>query len=132
MARSSRAREGLRQGRLTVLSYAGDGRWKCRCDCGTVFVTSAQSITNGTRSCGCMHKEEISARLTKDEAGKRYGRLTVLRRSSPPGIGNFVKWLCRCDCGRERVVRGSNLRSGLMYDCGKGCPLRKKEDHGKK
>lgn len=128
MARSSRVREGLRQGRLTVLSYAGDGRWKCRCGCGTVFVTSAQSITNGTRSCGCLRSEKVSRRLTKDETGKRYGRLAVLRRFSRPGVGGFVKWLCLCDCGRERVVRGSDLRSGLVRDCGRGCPLREKEE----
>lgn len=123
---------GSRQGRLTVVGYAGGGRWTCECDCGTVFETSAQSLRQDIRSCGCMHKEEMSARLTKDEAGKRYGRLTVLRRSSTPGIGNFVQWLCRCDCGRERVVRGSDLRSGLIRDCGKGCPLKKKneEKHG--
>lgn len=44
-----------------------------------------------------------------------------------------LKWvygdLIQENCGRERVVRGSDLRSGLIYDCGKGCPLRKKEGH---
>ena len=115
---------GVRQGRITVLGYAGEWRWKCKCDCGTVFETGAQSLRQGILSCGCMHKEEMSARLTKDETGKHYGRLTVLRRASPPGIGNFVKWFCKCDCGRERVVRGSDLRSGLIRDCGAKCPLR--------
>lgn len=118
---------GLRQGRLTVLSCSGDDRWTVRCDCGTVFETSGQSLRQGTQSCGCIHREDLSRRLTKDETGKRHGRLTVLRRFSRPGDGYFVEWLCRCDCGRERVARGSDLRSGLVRDCGRGCPLRKKE-----
>lgn len=119
---------GLRQGRLTVLSCSGDGRWKVRCDCGIVFETSGQSLRQGIQSCGCLHRENVSARLTKDEAGKRYGRLAVLRRFSRPGVGGLVKWLCLCDCGRERVVRGSDLRSGLIRDCGMRCPLREKEE----
>lgn len=96
---------GVRQGRITVLGYAGEWRWKCKCDCGTVFETGAQSLRQGILSCGCMHKEEMSARLTKDETGKRYGRLTVLRRFSSPGVGNFVKWLCKCDCGAAEAGR---------------------------
>ena len=103
---------------------------KYGCDCGIVFETSGQSLRQGIQSCGCLHRENVSARLTKDEAGNRYGRLTVLRRFSRPGVGGFVKWLCLCDCGRERVVRGSDLRSGLIRDCGMRCPLRKEEERG--
>lgn len=43
---------GTRQGWITVTGYAGHGRWTVRCDCGAVFETSAQSLRNGTRSCG--------------------------------------------------------------------------------
>ena len=123
---------GARQGRLTVVGYAGGGRWTCKCDCGTVFETSAQSLRQEIQSCGCMHKEEMSARLTKDETGKRYGRLVVEGRVSPVGKAGGVLWQCRCDCGNARVVRGSLLRSGFARDCGKGCPLKKKkeEKHG--
>lgn len=27
-------------------------------------------------------------------------------------------WLCRCDCGREVLVRGEDLRSGKVTSCG--------------
>lgn len=27
-------------------------------------------------------------------------------------------WLCRCDCGREMLVRGEDLRSGKVTSCG--------------
>ena len=33
-------------------------------------------------------------------------------------------WLCKCDCGREKIVRGSDLRTGRITTCGAGCPLK--------
>lgn len=55
----------------------------------------------------------------KDEAGSRYGRLTVLRRydtPQPSGVGAY--WLCRCDCGTEVAILGIKLRSGNTRSCG--------------
>lgn len=55
----------------------------------------------------------------KDETGKRYGLLTVLRRydtTDPSGVGTY--WLCRCDCGTEVAVLGSKLRNGNTRSCG--------------
>ena len=50
-------------------------------------------------------------------AGERFGRLVVL--SLHPGKqGRNCLWLCRCDCGEERVVRSGNLRSGHSTSCG--------------
>lgn len=52
-----------------------------------------------------------------DMIGKRFGRLTVVRRDEDiePGRPCF---LCRCDCGNERVVRGVLLRKGITRSCG--------------
>ena len=53
--------------------------------------------------------------LAKDECGKRYGRLRVVRRSvRRPG----VYWLCECDCGKEHEALGTNLRGGRTRSCG--------------
>lgn len=53
---------------------------------------------------------------TIDLTGQKFGRLTVL---------NFAEikkrkahWLCRCDCGNERIVRSANLRNGNTQSCG--------------
>ena len=41
-------------GKLTVLGYAGNNKWTCRCDCGNVVdIFSANLRSNGTKSCGC-------------------------------------------------------------------------------
>jgi hypothetical protein len=48
--------------------------------------------------------------------GQRFGRLVVLRPSS--NSKQFTRWLCKCDCGKRRVVRTSQLRNGHTKSCG--------------
>jgi len=51
------------------------------------------------------------------EIGSRYGRWTVLKKGdTKPGRGLF--WLCRCDCGTERLTTGRVLRDGQSRSCG--------------
>lgn len=57
----------------------------------------------------------------KDEAGKKYGKLTVIRFL---GIRGGARWLCQCECKRTSDVSGSNLREGAVKSCGK-CPRKK-------
>lgn len=52
-----------------------------------------------------------------DVTGKVFGRLTVLRRSEMK-VEGAVKWLCRCECGKEVLIRGASLRSGNTSSCG--------------
>lgn len=56
--------------------------------------------------------------LTKklDLMGQRYGNLTVIGPAE--NIGTCTAWLCRCDCGRETVVKTQHLRSGRTVSCG--------------
>jgi len=53
-----------------------------------------------------------------DHAGQRFGRLTVLGRAPGRYSTGAVCWLCRCDCGTEKVVAGQSLRAGLSRSCG--------------
>ncbi len=52
-----------------------------------------------------------------DLTGQKYGRLTVLKRAPNDSHGT-AQWLCRCDCGNLKTVRGVNLRSGNTKSCG--------------
>lgn len=47
--------------------------------------------------------------------GSRFGLWTVLSREKARGYGY---WLCRCDCGTERMVYGQNMKRGLSASCG--------------
>jgi hypothetical protein len=50
-----------------------------------------------------------------DLTGKRFGKLTVIKYEGSNGQGR--KWLCQCDCGREKVIFGKNLKRGVK-SCG--------------
>lgn len=55
--------------------------------------------------------------LFKDLTGRRFGRLIVLAYAGKRGASRHF-WLCRCDCGKERVVRGSHMIQGRTGSCG--------------
>lgn len=52
-----------------------------------------------------------------DLTGEVFGFYTVLRESGRTSKGEIL-WLCKCRCGREKVVRGSHLRRGEIVSCG--------------
>lgn len=58
----------------------------------------------------------------RDLSGMTVGRLTVLRYvgSFPRGKGSrAAKWLCRCDCGQERIIFASSLvKTNPTSSCG--------------
>lgn len=61
-----------------------------------------------------------------DLTDKRFGKLVVIKLIGRTRYRQII-WLCRCDCGKERTVHGSNLRSGATKSCGhhgKGPSLR--------
>ena len=51
-----------------------------------------------------------------DEIGNRYGKLVVIRRAGTKA--KYATWLCRCDCGGEKVVSGAYLRRAYTASCG--------------
>jgi hypothetical protein len=53
----------------------------------------------------------------KDLTGMTFGRLTVIERAGSYKNGN-VTWLCKCDCGCEKVIIGRSLISGITKSCG--------------
>lgn len=49
--------------------------------------------------------------------GHVYGRLTAISQVLPPVKGG-AKWLCRCECGNEKIASTRKLRSGKAKSCG--------------
>lgn len=91
----------MRFGKWLVLRDAKETHCLCRCDCGNERKVSRYSLLRGVSvSCGRC-RLDISA-------GDRFGHLVAIRFDHrEPNTG--VYWLCRCDCGRETVIRGSDL-----------------------
>ncbi len=52
-----------------------------------------------------------------DLAGKKFERLTVIRRAANYAGGD-ARWVCICDCGKELIVPSRRLRNGLSRSCG--------------
>lgn len=65
----------------------------------------------------------------EDLRGKRFGNLVVITRSKNNTSGKPT-WLCHCDCGAEKVVSASHLKSGTS-SCGCANPNKKKDMVGK-
>lgn len=55
-----------------------------------------------------------------DLTGKTFGRLTVLKRAEKPAgaTSSSAFWLCKCECGTEKVISGNVLRQGKAKSCG--------------
>lgn len=43
-----------------------------------------------------------------DLTGKKFGKLSVIERCGSDSKG-LALWVCRCDCGKEKVIRGHDL-----------------------
>lgn len=86
---------------------------KCSCKCGKILDVRKRSLLTGhTKSCGSSKCIERKNFYYKDLKNNRYGKLVAekyLRNS---------KWLCKCDCGNEKIVLSSNLVKGLTKSCG--------------
>lgn len=52
-----------------------------------------------------------------DIAGKTFGRWTALERVKNDPKGQ-AQWLCRCECGTNRIVKSILLRRGITKSCG--------------
>lgn len=116
---------GKRFGRLLVVSRADNivtsshsyTAWNCLCDCGNSVVVRTSGLNTGnTKSCGCYMREQISNSRLHDLTGMVFGRLTVIEMHGKQH-GHTV-WLCKCQCGRDVCVQGSNLITGATISCG--------------
>lgn len=66
------------------------------------------------------YNKEVNKMASKfqDLTSRTYGRLTVIRRVENAPGSPFPRWLCKCECGNETIVRGDYLRHGITKSCG--------------
>lgn len=107
---------GKRFGKLTVTGYHGKiggmHRWECLCDCGNTAVVGQTLMQSGkTKSCGCLGHPPA-----KNIENQQFADLTVIDYDGSRN-GQYY-WRCRCKCGKETVVRQSNLLNGRTKSCG--------------
>lgn len=61
------------------------------------------------------HKHPFTIRTIP--VGQVFGRLQVIEKVEDDEAGK-ARYLCRCTCGREKIVQGNNLYSGNTTSCG--------------
>lgn len=113
--------EGKRFGRLTALNkHKRVGKWVhwlCRCDCGCEKWVDGKHLRHGgTKSCGCLEQESRGKAQRLQLAGQQFGKLLVLNESK--SVDSQMRWLCRCDCGTEKWLVASAIKSGNTRSCG--------------
>ena len=125
---------GRQFGRLTVIGpapsdKAGHARWICRCDCGGNKTALATNLIRGlTTSCGCVQRKKARENIhIADITGQRFGRLVAVRVFGKTANGD-ARWECRCDCGKNTVVKYGHLKSGAVKSC--GCWKEAPKKHG--
>ena len=53
----------------------------------------------------------------KDLTNMRFGRLTAIKIVGKNKY-NYSEWLCKCDCGNEKITNVSSLLNGSTKSCG--------------
>ena len=107
---------GQKFGKWTVLkrvenSKDNQAQWLCECECGKQKIVLGKVLRNGTSaSCGCARGRKINL------LGKRFGKLVVIEEAQ--NRNGRTTWLCKCDCGNQKIVRTKELRNGDTKSCG--------------
>jgi hypothetical protein len=79
-----------------------------------------RNLTNGGEgaSVGNQIRKGMPAPNILDMSGQKFGRLTVLARNPKNTSDRKTNWICRCDCGKEKITSGKLLRNGHTRSCG--------------
>jgi hypothetical protein len=136
------AEHGQPESRLTVLRRAEDHitkggnrqiQWLCECSCYNEkgehpkIIVRGNALRNGnTKSCGCIHKEQLIQRNLENSSvkvGNKYGKLTVIQDlglREQTSRDKRERWsLCQCDCGSAPIeVKNNMLQNGWKKSCG--------------
>lgn len=97
--------KGKRFGRLVVLEYAGEYKWRCLCDCGVEKTVLGQSLRSGaTLSCGCYHREVTSG-------GPAHNRTHNMRNTPEYNIWSMIKNRCtNPNCNRHAFYKDKGIK----------------------
>jgi hypothetical protein len=98
--------KGRRFGRLQVIERAGSYKnpsggasalWRCLCDCGKELVTTSNRLVGEqTQSCGCKHREIVTARMKV--LGKKSGNESPSfkhgqsNNRTKKGSSSYISW----------------------------------------
>jgi hypothetical protein len=118
-----------RIGRLVVTARAGTlkpgtpsarSQWICQCDCGvrTILVGTSLTKKNPTKSCGCLHDELVSARMSKRPHEAAFNKLKTDSRNFSVDLSypDFVKFCDTKTCHYCRAAIDWQKHNATRYN----------------
>lgn len=134
---------GTTKANWTILKPAGKGSkgtlWKCRCKCGNEEVKDTSYLNyiqenneKGCRVCQQGRRKREQQEIEQKLVGKQVGTWTIIKYT---GRNKYKsrQWLCRCECGSERLFLTSYLTGPgkrKATTC-KACELRNMESNNR-
>ena len=123
---------GQRFGKLVVIDRSktvnNDGRYEflCKCDCGREKSIAKNNLKR-TKTCGkCGYAEAEAKKRYKAKRdsfdyesyiGKKYSQLTIIKYEGYIDSHEGHRFLCKCDCNKEKIIALYNLENG-QQTCG--------------
>lgn len=105
-------------GTLIAKEYLGQSKWRCICQvCENEIVITTDWFHKNKRlgRTGCKHVKPISI-------GDTFGYLKVIKQTEdyikPKSQAHEKRWLCKCICGRTKIILESNLKAHKSLSCG--------------
>lgn len=81
-----------------------------------ISAPTIRRLRRGLESQGIKTQRWTTTSLV-DLVGRKFGRLTALRRNGSDKYGR-AKWLCECKCGNRISTESQGLRTGRTKSCG--------------
>lgn len=101
--------------------------YECRCKCGIVKIVDKRNLIMGRskrcRQCDFYDRSKISTMI-----GNKFGKYLVISQAESNHRDTYYH--CRCDCGNEKIIRGTDLRKGRSHRC-HSCGTKESILHGK-
>lgn len=119
--RHSKLKPGQKYGHLILVEQLkeknkhGARLWLCQCVCGQQKIVNSGKVRRGD-SCGCVALKHHANRGLS--TGQKFGRLTILKRLDEVDKFRSRKYLCKCDCGNEKIISAHNMTNGGVRSCG--------------
>ena len=115
---------GYKSGKLEVIEFVElrkhHAYWKCKCACGNTVIVEGNNLRRKKQTaCGC--NRELN--LTK----KKFGKLTVIKKTKEKKSNGVNIWLCKCSCGNFAKISSSNLVRNATKSCGCKRPARQRD-----
>lgn len=94
-------------------------KFKCLCSCGEICERWRGQLISGQVTKCKNPQNHLRDIPKKDITGKTFGKLIVIKFSHYDREKSIKQyWLCKCDCGNEKIIIVNSLINGDTKSCG--------------